>query len=120
MNLINEYEEKLLKMETMMETLTKKLEAVQAENVLLKELALQSEQRYEQIKQLERQNEELQRQISELTNEHEDKKMKGTEEEQGDSWFIHTLKHQNAPIRATEQKPRHPLSTPFTFGENKK
>jgi seryl-tRNA synthetase len=114
MNLTNEHE--IVKMEEIIRDLTKKLEAVQAENVLLKELALQSEQRYEQIKQLERQNEELQRQLDALTKPMDQK------DDSGDSWFIHTLKHQNALIRTTERKhhPIHPLSTPFTFGEKKK
>lgn|GEM_PF-1373959 len=77
--------------ERAMEELSAKLEDIQAENVLLKELAMQSEKRYEEMKQLLRRNEELEKQLQQFK-----KNLDATEEEASDSWFIRTLKQQNA------------------------
>ncbi|AXM88226.1 spore coat protein regulator protein YlbO [Anoxybacillus ayderensis G10] len=84
------------------------LDVLRAENVLLKELAALSEQRYEEIKRLRKENEELKKQLEQLT-----KQLFG----QGtDSWFMHTVKRQ----QALKQGVQLPLSTPFSFAEKKK
>ncbi|AKS37650.1 spore coat protein regulator protein YlbO [Anoxybacillus gonensis] len=84
------------------------IDMLRAENVLLKELAELSEQRYQEVKRLKKENEELKKQIEQLT-----KQLFG----QGtDSWFMHTVKRQ----QALKQGGQLPLSTPFSFTEKKK
>jgi len=74
--------------------LERRLQEVEAENMVLRELAYQSEQRYEQIKQLMKQNDELRRQLQQrLQWEGGDDADK---EERPDSWFFHTLRQENA------------------------
>ncbi|QPA33068.1 spore coat protein regulator protein YlbO [Anoxybacillus caldiproteolyticus] len=103
-----------------MKELAKKLEEITAENVVLKELALQSEQRYEELTQAKQEKEELQRQLTELKKYVETEQ---NEEGKPDSWFIHTLRQQNAIIAPSSNKSQvnvnHQLdSSPFTFGGN--
>ncbi|QNU27172.1 spore coat protein regulator protein YlbO [Geobacillus sp. 46C-IIa] len=74
--------------------LERRLKEVEAENIVLRELAYQSEQRYEQIKQLMKENDELRRQLQQLP------QLEATgdvdKEERPDSWFFHTLRQENA------------------------
>ncbi|OQP20309.1 spore coat protein regulator protein YlbO [Geobacillus zalihae] len=58
-----------------MAELERRLKEVEAENIVLKELAYQSAKRYEQLKQLEKENDE---------------------DERPDSWFFRTLRQENA------------------------
>ncbi|MBW7650571.1 spore coat protein regulator protein YlbO [Anoxybacillus sp. ST4] len=81
------------------------LDVLRAENVLLKELAALSEQRYEEVKRLKKENEELKKQIEQLT--------KQLFHQRPDSWFMHTLQRQQALKHL-------PLSTPFSFAEKEK
>lgn len=83
------------------------LDVLRAENVLLKELAALSEQRYEEVKRLKKENEELKKQIEQLT--------KQLFQQRPDSWFMHTLQRQQALKSA-----KLPLSTPFSFAEKEK
>ncbi|EMT46636.1 MULTISPECIES: hypothetical protein [Anoxybacillus] len=83
------------------------LDVLRAENVLLKELAALSEQRYEEVKRLKKENEELKKQIEQLT--------KQLFHQRPDSWFMHTLQRQQALKHA-----KLPLSTPFSFAEKEK
>ncbi|MED4878552.1 spore coat protein regulator protein YlbO [Anoxybacillus geothermalis] len=81
--------------------LERRLEEAEAENVVLRELAYQSEQRYEQIKQLMKQNDELRRQLQQLQGETGGVR----DEERPDSWFFRTLRQENAIVpRSDEQK----------------
>lgn len=99
--------DELEQMEAKLRELTKKLEETTAENVILKELALQSEQRYEELMRTKQQLVELQKYI---------------ENEVGspDSWFIRTLKQQNAIVSSSTKSQidanRKLESSPFTFG----
>jgi cell division septum initiation protein DivIVA len=112
------FKDELEQMEAKLRELTKKLEETTAENVILKELASQSEQRYEELTQAKREKEELQRQLTELKKYIETEQ---NEEGSPDSWFIRTLKEQNAIIAPSSTKSQvnvnHQLeSNPFTFG----
>ncbi|KFL15721.1 spore coat protein regulator protein YlbO [Geobacillus stearothermophilus] len=83
--------------------LERRLEEAEAENVVLRELAYQSEQRYEQIKQLMKQNDELRRQLQQLQRPEGAGGVRG--EERPDSWFFRTLRQENAIVpRSDEQK----------------
>lgn len=84
--------------------LERRLKEVEAENIVLRELAYQSEQRYEQIKQLMKENNELRRQLQQLPQSEETSDV--YEEEKPDSWFFHTLRHENAivPIQSETKK----------------
>ncbi|CAM3993944.1 spore coat protein regulator protein YlbO [Geobacillus sp. FSL K6-0789] len=74
--------------------LERRLEEAEAENVVLRELAYQSKQRYEQIKQLMKQNDELRRQLQQLQGETGGVR----DEERPDSWFFRTLRQENAIV----------------------
>jgi chromosome segregation ATPase len=111
MSLIKENE--YLKRE--LESLTKRLHEATAENVLLKELAFQSEERYKQLQQVRKEKDELEKRLAE-------RKKQIEEETNLDSWFIHTLKQQNAivsPSAKTNPK-HHSISSPFSFSEEEK
>ncbi|MGZ0084881.1 spore coat protein regulator protein YlbO [Caldibacillus thermoamylovorans] len=73
--------------------LWRRLKEVEAENIVLRELAQQSEQRYEQVKQLTKENEELRRRLEQLL---ELEKAGSPEEERPDSWFFRTLRQEKA------------------------
>ncbi|AGT31176.1 spore coat protein [Geobacillus genomosp. 3] len=85
--------------------LERRLKEVEAENIVLRELAYQSEQRYEQIKQLMKQNDELRRQLQQRPQPEETGD--AYKEERPDSWFFHTLRQENAiaprPERSKEK-----------------
>lgn len=101
--------EELEKVESKIRELMKQVEQVMAENVILKELALQSEQRYEELEKVKREKEELERKLAEFRPH--------AHAEEDESWFLHTLRQQNAI--AKNQKSVQPLSfsSPFSFGE---
>jgi chromosome segregation ATPase len=111
------FKDELEQMEGKLRELTKKLEETTAENVILKELALQSEQRYEELMRTKQEKEEFQRQLTELQ-----KYIEAKQNEAGspDSWFIHTLKQENAIISSSIKSQmnvnRKLESSPFTFG----
>ncbi|BBW97055.1 spore coat protein regulator protein YlbO [Geobacillus icigianus] len=73
--------------------LWRRLKEMEAENIVLRELAHQSEQRYEQVKQLTKENEELRRRLEQLL---EPEKAGSPEEERLDSWFFRTLRQEKA------------------------
>lgn len=80
--------------------LERRLEEAEAENVVLRELAYQSKQRYEQIKQLMKQNDELRRQLQQLQGETGGVR----DEERPDSWFFHTLRQENAIVSHPDER----------------
>ncbi|WP_461200813.1 spore coat protein regulator protein YlbO [Anoxybacillus sp. TBDG-1] len=84
------------------------LDMLRAENVLLKELAALSEQRYQEIKRLKKENEELKEQLEQITKQ---VLAQGT-----DSWFMHNIKRQ----QILKQGGQLPMATPFSFAEKKK
>ncbi|MCZ0756166.1 hypothetical protein [Anoxybacillus sp. J5B_2022] len=92
--------------ETKVRELTKQVEAVMAENIILKELALQSEQRYEELEKVKREKAELERQLM------QSRPNRGAEE--NESWFLHTLRQQNAIAKHEKSEPSS-LSSPFSF-----
>ncbi|MCG6794452.1 spore coat protein regulator protein YlbO [Geobacillus sp. YHL] len=77
-----------------MAELERRLKEVEAENIVLKELAYQSAKRYEQLKQLAKENDELRRQL--LQSPWSEKTGKTDEDERPDSWFFRTLRQENA------------------------
>lgn len=101
--------EELEKAESKVRELTKQIEEVIAENVILKELALQSEQRYEELTKIKKEKEKLERQLAEF------KTYAQTEE--GVSWFLHTLRQQNAIAKNQKSVQSLSLSNPFSFGQ---
>lgn len=84
------------------------LDILRAENVLLKELAALSEQRYQEIKRLKKENEELKKQLEQITKQ---VFAQGT-----DSWFMHNIKRQ----QTLKHSGQLPMATPFSFAEKKK
>ncbi|NNU84739.1 spore coat protein regulator protein YlbO [Geobacillus sp. BMUD] len=81
--------------------LERRLKEVEAENIVLKELAYQSAKRYEQLKQLAKENDELRRQL--LLSPWIEEAGKADEDERPDSWFFRTLKQENAIMPRPEQ-----------------
>jgi len=98
--------EALEKAEAKIKELTKQVEAVMAENVVLKELALLSEQRYEELEKVKQEKAELEQQLRQSQS--------NRNAEEGESWFLHTLRQQNA-IAKHEKKEPSSLSSPFSF-----
>ncbi|KAF0995976.1 spore coat protein regulator protein YlbO [Geobacillus sp. TFV-3] len=84
-----------------MAELERRLKEVEAENIVLKELAYQSAKRYEQIKQLAKENDELRRQL--LQSPWSEKTGKTDEDERPDSWFFRTLRQENAIVPRLER-----------------
>ncbi|MFC0298902.1 spore coat protein regulator protein YlbO [Geobacillus jurassicus] len=78
-----------------MAELERRLKEVEAENIVLKELAYQSAKRYEQLKQLAKENDELRRQLQQQVPWIEEAG-KADEDERPDSWFFRTLRQENA------------------------
>ncbi|ANB60599.1 hypothetical protein [Anoxybacteroides amylolyticum] len=98
--------EALEKAETKIKELTKQVEAVMAENVVLKELALLSEQRYEELEKVKQEKSELEKQLGQSRS--------NRSAEDGENWFLHTLRQQNAIVKQ-ERNELTSLSNPFSF-----
>ncbi|MCL6587263.1 MAG: hypothetical protein K6T72_12275 [Anoxybacillus sp.] len=98
--------EALEKAEAKIKELTKQVDAVMAENVVLKELALLSEQRYEELEKVKREKAQLEQQLGQSR--------LNQNAGEGESWFLHTLRQQNA-IAKPEKKDIPSLSNPFSF-----
>ncbi|ANB56287.1 putative spore coat regulator YlbO domain protein [Anoxybacillus sp. B7M1] len=101
--------EELERAEAKVRELTKQIEEVVAENIILKELAWQSEKRYEELTKLQQEKEELERRLAQF-------KIHFPTEE-GENWFFHTLRQQNAIIKRKEKNDSPPSSAPFSFSE---
>jgi predicted nuclease with TOPRIM domain len=101
--------EALAQAEATIKELTKKLEETAAENILLKELALLSEQRYEELMNVKKQKEELERQLAQ--------RQAHAPDDGDESWFYHTLRQQNAIVKNERQASSFSPASPFSFAE---
>ncbi|KDE48778.1 spore coat protein regulator protein YlbO [Geobacillus sp. CAMR12739] len=100
----------------------RRLKEVEAENIVLKELAYQSAKRYEQLKQLAKENDELRRQL--LQSPWSEKTGKTDEDERPDSWFFphtearkchHATPGAKRKMRGTLGSPSHTIAVAARF-----